>query len=85
MPEVPQMILQARRLSTVQSILQFAREAGLAVQARPKEGRDRLAKRVAEAIMAAREPRRSQIIAQLAGNGESQTQGWIDAIKNPHP
>ena len=83
--ELPEMILQARRLNSVQSILQFAKEVGLTVPARPKEGKDRLAKRVAEAIMLAREPRRSQIVDLLAGQEESQTQGWIDAIKNPRP
>jgi hypothetical protein len=77
------MIRRSRRFGGTQSMLQFAKEMGLNVPARPKEGRERLAKRLAEAILLAPEPRRSDIVAQLAGNGDSQTQGWIDVIKNP--
>ena len=83
--EIANMIRQAKRFNSTQSIIQFAKEAGLSVLPRPKESRERLAKRVAEAILLTREPRRSQIVGQLAGNGDSQTQGWIDAIKNPRP
>jgi hypothetical protein len=83
--EVANAIHQAQRFSSTQAILQFAKEAALSVPPRPKESRERLARRVAEAIFLTREPRRSQIIARLSGEGDSQTQGWIDAIKNPRP
>ncbi len=73
---------QTDRFSSTSSILQFAKEFGLAVQSRPKESRERLARRVAEAVLLMKEPKRSQIVAKLAGNGDSQTQGWIDVIKN---
>ena len=78
-------IRQAPRLASTQAMLQFAKEAGLSLSPRPKESRERLARRVAEAISLTSEPRRSQIILRLAGGGDSQTQGWIDVIKNPRP
>jgi hypothetical protein len=81
--EIADMIRQTKRFDSTQSILRFAKEAGLTVLPRPKESRERLAKRVAGAILLTREPRRSQIVGQLASNGDTQTQGWIDAIKNP--
>jgi hypothetical protein len=83
--DIVNMIHRSQRFDNNWSILQFAKEAGLRVLARPKESRERLAKRVAEAIFLTPEPRRSQIVAQLAGDGDSQTQGWIDVIKTPRP
>jgi hypothetical protein len=83
--DVATAIRQTPRFTSTQVILQFAKETGLSVSPRPKESRERLARRVAEAIFLAREPRRSQIISRLAGEGDSQTQGWIDVIKNPRP
>jgi hypothetical protein len=83
--ELANAIRQATRFSSTQAILQFAKEAGLNVPPRPKESRDRLARRVAEAIFLTREPRHSQIISRLTGEGDSQTQGWINVIKNPRP
>lgn len=76
------MIRRSPRFYSNPSILQFAKDAGLRVLGRPKESRERLAKRVAEAISLTPEPRRSQILTQLAGNGDTQTQGWIDVIKS---
>jgi len=85
MLEIVKMFRQSKRFGSTQSILQFAKDVGLSVQARPKESRERLARRVAEAILLTQEPRRSHIVAQLAGDSDSQTQGWIDVIKNPRP
>lgn len=79
--ELATAIRQAKRFSTTHSIIQFANEAGLSLEARPKESRERLARRVAEAILSLREPKRSQVIGRISGEGDSQTQGWIDAIK----
>ncbi len=76
---------QAGRFSSTSSILQFAKDAGLSVQARNKESRERLSRRVAEAILQVKEPRRSQIVSLIAGVSDSQTQGWINVIKNRRP
>jgi hypothetical protein len=79
------LLRRSQRFHSSQSILQFAREAGLDLAARPKESRDRLASRVASAILLAPEPRRSQILARLTNGSGSQTQGWIEVIKGERP
>jgi hypothetical protein len=79
--EVATAIRQAKRFSSTHSIIQFANDAGLSLEVRPKESRERVARRVAAAILSLREPKRSQVIARISGEGDSQTQGWIDAIK----
>jgi len=79
------LLRRSERFHSSQSILQFAREAGLDLTARPKESKERLASRVASAILLAPEPRRSQIVARLTNGSGSQTQGWIDVIKGTHP
>jgi len=83
--QITDSIRRSQRFGSNRSMLQFANEVGLRVVARPKESRERLAKRVAEAISLVPEPRRSQMLAQLTGNGDRQTQGWIDVIKSPRP
>jgi hypothetical protein len=75
------MLSRSQRFESNRSILQFAREVGLTVLPRPKESRDRLATRVAEAILSTPEPKRSQVVSRLARGGDNQTQGWIDVIK----
>jgi hypothetical protein len=79
------MIRKSPRFSSFRAILEFAKELGLSVQARPKDGKDRLARRLAEAIESTSEPRRSQVLAALDRERESQTQGWIGVIKNNRP
>jgi hypothetical protein len=74
-------IRRSARFSSTQSIIQFANDAGLNLEPRPKESRERVARRVAAAILSLREPKRSQVVARISGEGDSQTQGWIDAIK----
>lgn len=74
-------ILHSERFKTARSITDFAEELGLSVAARPKDGRDRLARRLAQAISAQPEPTRSEIVAGLS-RGADQTQGWIDVIKS---
>jgi len=76
---------QSGRFGSTASILQFAKNVGLSIQGRHKESRERLARRVAEAILQLREPRRNQILAMLADSADSQTQGWIDVIKSRRP
>jgi hypothetical protein len=79
--EIVSAIRSSRRFSSTQSIIQFAKEMGLKVAPRSKESRQRLAGRLADAILLSPEPRRLQIISQLVGAGDSQTQGWLDVIK----
>jgi len=69
------------RFATTLSILQFASEAGLSIEPRPKESRERLAGIVADAILQQTGEKQSQILSWLFGRGYSQTEGWINAIK----
>jgi hypothetical protein len=77
-------ILRSARLKTAASVADFAKEARLTIAARPKDSRDRLARRLSQAISAQPEPRRSEIVA-LLGRSDDQTQGWIDVIKSAKP
>ncbi len=79
--DIVSLISQSPRFDSTRAILQFAKQVGLDVESRPKEGKERLANRVAEAILQTPDLRRSQIIAQLVRSGDEQTQGWIDVIK----
>src|ERR1017187_547561 len=74
--DIVALLRRSQRFHSSQSILQFAREVGLELAARPKESKERLARRVASAILLAPEPRRSQIVARLTNGSGSQTQGW---------
>lgn len=79
--EIVEAVRRSRRFSSTQSIIQFAKEVGLRIAPRSKESRERLAGRLADAILITPEPRRSQILSQLVGAGDSQTEGWLDVIK----
>lgn len=78
-------ILNAIRHSTsfksARSIADLAKELGLKIAVRPKDSRDRLGRRLVQAIAAQPEPRRSEIVASL-GRGDDQIQGWLDVIKS---
>ncbi len=80
-PSLVSMLKQQPRFASTQSILQFAKELNLGIEPRVKESRERLAGRVAEAILQQSVQRQSQIVGRLMGGVESQTQGWIEAIK----
>ncbi len=75
------MLQQQPRFASTQSILRFAKELGLGIEPRHKESRERLAGRVADAILQQTAQRQSQIVGKLIGGGDSQTQGWINVIK----
>lgn len=74
-------ILRSPRFSNTRAILEFAREQGLHVEARPKDGKARLARRLAAAIEAAPEPKRLELLGALNRERGSQTQGWLGVIK----
>ncbi|MGO8756806.1 MAG: hypothetical protein ACLQG3_01655 [Terracidiphilus sp.] len=63
------------------TIRTFANRHGLKIEPRPKEGRERVAKRLALQIAALPDAKLSQIITDLSGGVSRQTQGWIDVIK----
>jgi hypothetical protein len=80
--DVADVIRLSKRLDSNPAILQFAKDVGLKIMPRPKESRRRLAKRVAEAISLVPQAQRAQILEQLSGDVDRQTQGWLDAIKS---
>ena len=67
---------------STRSILAFANSIGQRIDAKPKEGRERLCQRLARAIEKLPQSKRDEIISGLFKGGSSQTQGWIDVIKS---
>jgi hypothetical protein len=60
----------------------YAREVGVKVQPRPKESKDKFARRLAAALLLLPEVRRAKAIADLKSVMKSQTEGWIDVIRS---
>lgn len=84
-PSLVSMLQQQPRFASTQSILHFVKELGLNIEPRHKESRERLANRVADAILQQSVQRQTQIVRRLMGEAENQTQGWIDVIKGSRP
>ena len=80
--EIANALRNSDRFTTTSSILEYARSVGLNFQVHPKESRERLSRRLAEAISLAKEPKRSQIFSDFGIEVDNQTQGWIDVIKS---
>jgi hypothetical protein len=81
--EIADSILRSPRFHTSRAIVEYALAHGLTIQANPKDGRERLARRLAAAAESASDKQKSDLLAQLDLGGESQTQGWIGVIKSP--
>lgn len=79
---IADLIRRSVRFDSTGSILAYARDIGLRIEMRPKDSKERVARRLAEAIDKAPEPRRGQILGGLLRGADSQTQGWIDVIKS---
>lgn len=75
-------ILKSPRFANTRAVLEYASAHGLNLRAKPKDGKERLARRLAAAIDSASEPLRSDLLAGLDREKGSQTQGWIDVIKS---
>ena len=80
-----EVISKSPRLTSPRGILDFASGHGLNIRSKPKDGRDRLARRLAAAIESAPESVRATLLAALDWKPGSQTQGWIDVIKSSRP
>jgi hypothetical protein len=74
-------ILRSDMGASISSLRGFATSKGFKLEFRPKESKDRLARRMAGALMTMPEARRSQVLAELLGKVSAQTQGWINVIK----
>jgi len=74
-------ILKSSYGESVSTLLGFASNRGLKLDIRPKESKERIARRISQSLMALPESKRNQILADLLGEVSSQTQGWINVIK----
>jgi hypothetical protein len=75
------LILRSEHGDSFASLVRFAGHYGLDLQGRPKDGRERVAKRLASIIMSLPDSERIQASSALLGKVSNQTQGWIDVIK----
>jgi hypothetical protein len=66
----------------IRTLNYFARKTGIKQQSRPKESKDKFARRLARAILLLPQSKREQAIADLGTVTKSQTEGWIDVIRN---
>jgi hypothetical protein len=67
--------------TSVGSLRSFASNRGLKLDIRPKESKERFARRLSNLLTTLPESRKNQILADLLGEVSSQTQGWINVIK----
>jgi len=74
-------ILKSSYGASVGSLRSFISSRGLKLDIRPKESKERIARRLSHLLTTLPESRRNQIFADLLGEVSSQTQGWINVIK----
>lgn len=68
-------------MASTKALATFARDAGLKLQPRDKEGKARFCRRLVNAVETLPEPRRAEVIGVLAARApKSQTEGWADVI-----
>jgi len=81
-----QRILELLRRSvhfeTTRALTIFARDVGIKINVNPKDGREKLASRIAGSIEKLPDNTRNRILDGLASPRDTQTQGWIDVIKS---
>jgi predicted protein tyrosine phosphatase len=74
-------ILKFPRFTNSRTIIEYAVAHGLSISIKPKDGKERLARRLAVAIESAPEAKRAIMLDGIGLERGSQTQGWIDVIK----
>jgi len=77
-----ELILRSHYGAAVSSMVSFANSYGLKLQTRPKESRERVAKRLATLMTNLPDGKKGQAAAELIAKASSQTQGWINVIKS---
>lgn len=75
-------IRQSVYFENLRLLSDLVRNFGLRIQSRPKESKDKFARRLAGAILDLPESKKTQVISQLKSGAKSQTEGWIDVIRN---
>lgn len=81
-PNLLSLIRRSPYFKSTSSMISYAENMGLKLLVRPKESRERVARRLASLIDALPEYKRSQSIDELLSGKNDQTQGWIEVIKN---
>lgn len=76
-----ELIRRSPYFNSAAAMVAYAKSVGLKLNLRPKESRERLAKRLAVLISELPEAERDDVLTELSGKN-SQTQGWIDVIKS---
>lgn len=75
-------ILKSPRFANSRAIVDYASVYGFNIQAKPKDGKERVARRLAAAIESAPDHVRADMLVGLEREKGNQTQGWIDVIKS---
>jgi hypothetical protein len=76
-----EMIEHSPHFKSPATIITYAKSIGVKLNPRPKEGRERLARRLAALISKLPKAEKEKIISSLSGEN-NQTQGWIDVIQS---
>lgn len=83
--EILSTVRHSAHYDSIRSLLEFGRRVGIKVPSRPKDSKDRIARRLAAAISLLPEPKRAEALSELKSNTKSQTEGWIDVIRKTAP
>jgi hypothetical protein len=85
--ESPNLLALIRRspyFKSTSSMIKFAEGIGLKLPVRAKESRDRVARRLISLIDELPDAKKDQVVDDLLGRKNNQTQGWIEVIsRNP--
>jgi hypothetical protein len=76
------LIRRSKIFESTRSLITYGNSLGLRLMAKPKDGRDRLASKLASLIEILPDHRKSEVISDLLAGRNNQTQGWIDVIKS---
>jgi hypothetical protein len=76
-----ELIQRSPHFNSAATMITYAKSIGLKLNPRPKEGRERLARRLVTLISKLPKAEKEKIISSLSGEN-NQTQGWIDVIKS---
>jgi hypothetical protein len=76
------LIRRSPHYRSTSNMVDYANNIGLKLSIKPKESRDRVARRLASLINGLPDYSKNLIIDDLLMQKNNQTQGWIDVIKN---
>jgi len=76
------LVTRSPSFATNQAIIELARELGFRLNAKPKDSRERLARRLAAYIESLPPETRDRVLSDLLARRNSQTHGWVNVIKS---